>query len=224
MTARGLIIAAPHSGAGKTTVTLALLAALVRRGIKIRAAKAGPDYIDPAFHAAAIGRPSVNLDSWAMPGSLLDALAAQAAERRRYFDDRRRHGPVRWRTRHMRPQRRDRRTRGAFRFAGRAGARRVAAGAIGRRLGARFCDARSRRADRRRHPQSRRQRTPPRAGRRRDRGAGHSCFRRRAARGGAGDAGAASRAGAGRRTCRSRGADGSACRDGQRNISISMPC
>jgi len=77
VTARGLIIAAPHSGAGKTTVTLAILAALARRGVAVRAAKAGPDYIDPAFHAAAIGTPSVNLDSWAMPGALLDALAAQ---------------------------------------------------------------------------------------------------------------------------------------------------
>jgi cobyrinic acid a,c-diamide synthase len=80
VTARGLIIAAPHSGAGKTTVTLALLAALKRRGGVVRAAKAGPDYIDPAFHAAVTGAASVNLDSWAMSGKLLDALAAQAAD------------------------------------------------------------------------------------------------------------------------------------------------
>ena len=80
MTARGLIIAAPHSGAGKTTVTLALIAALKRRNIAVRAAKAGPDYIDPAFHAAVSGVASVNLDSWAMPETLLDALAAQAAD------------------------------------------------------------------------------------------------------------------------------------------------
>jgi cobyrinic acid a,c-diamide synthase len=77
---RGLIIAAPSSGAGKTTVALAILAALKRRGLIVRAAKAGPDYIDPAFHAAAIGSASVNLDSWAMPSALLDALAAQACD------------------------------------------------------------------------------------------------------------------------------------------------
>jgi cobyrinic acid a,c-diamide synthase len=79
MIGRGLIVAAPRSGAGKTVITLALLAALRRRGIAARAAKTGPDYIDPGFHAAATGAAGLNLDSWAMPPALLDALAADAA-------------------------------------------------------------------------------------------------------------------------------------------------
>src|ERR1700691_3663317 len=76
---RGLMIAAPRSGAGKTTVTLGLLRAFKRRGVDVVGLKSGPDYIDPAFHAAASGREGVNLDSWAMPPKLLAALAAEAA-------------------------------------------------------------------------------------------------------------------------------------------------
>jgi cobyrinic acid a,c-diamide synthase len=82
---RGLIVAASHSGAGKTTVTLAILAALARRGIKVRAAKAGPDYIDPAFHAAATAAPGLNLDSWAMPPPLIDALMTETANATELF-------------------------------------------------------------------------------------------------------------------------------------------
>jgi cobyrinic acid a,c-diamide synthase len=76
---RALIISAARSGAGKTTVTLGLLAALRRRGVAVRAAKSGPDYIDPAFHAAATGAPGINLDTWAMTPALIAALAAEAA-------------------------------------------------------------------------------------------------------------------------------------------------
>ncbi len=74
---RGLIVAAPASGSGKTVLTAALLRALAGRGHAVSAFKVGPDYIDPAFHAAASGRACHNLDLWAMrPATLTATLAA----------------------------------------------------------------------------------------------------------------------------------------------------
>ncbi|APH56474.1 Cobyrinic acid a,c-diamide synthase [Granulibacter bethesdensis] len=77
--AKALMVAAPKSGSGKTTVTLALALALRRRGVRVRIAKNGPDYIDPAFHAEAVGLPCFNLDSWAMPPVALDAIWTELA-------------------------------------------------------------------------------------------------------------------------------------------------
>ncbi len=80
MAARGLIIAAPASGCGKTTLTLALLRAYREAGTKVTSAKVGPDYVDPAFHAAASGRDCLNLDAWGMRPELLTALAHRLGE------------------------------------------------------------------------------------------------------------------------------------------------
>jgi cobyrinic acid a,c-diamide synthase len=80
MLGRGIIIAAPASGNGKTAVTLSLLALLKHSGIAVSSAKVGPDYIDPAFHQAATGRPCFNLDSWAMRPEVLRGLLAEAAK------------------------------------------------------------------------------------------------------------------------------------------------
>src|ERR1700735_5877382 len=82
---RGLMIAAPRSGSGKTTVTLGLLRAFRRRGVDVVGVKSGPDYIDPAFHAAASGRDGLNLDSWAMGPALVGGLASRAARGRDLF-------------------------------------------------------------------------------------------------------------------------------------------
>lgn len=76
--APGLLISAPASGTGKTTVMLGLLRALAQDGLTVQAFKSGPDYIDPAFHRAASGRMSFNIDTWTMGAGLLGAIATQA--------------------------------------------------------------------------------------------------------------------------------------------------
>ena len=76
MRSPGLILAAPASGSGKTLVTAGLLRHLRRRGLRVAAAKAGPDFIDPTFHTLASGAPCINLDPWAMRPETLAGLVA----------------------------------------------------------------------------------------------------------------------------------------------------
>lgn len=80
MSAPGILIAAPASGTGKTTITLGLLAALRRRGLAVGSFKVGPDYIDPAFHAIATGRATYNIDPWAMRFETLAGLLEEAGQ------------------------------------------------------------------------------------------------------------------------------------------------
>lgn len=77
----GLLIGAPHSGSGKTLVTLALLRALKNTGADVCSAKAGPDFIDPGFHAKSLGKQSINLDPWAMrPDRIRDLASSQTGD------------------------------------------------------------------------------------------------------------------------------------------------
>ncbi|KAB7709132.1 cobyrinate a,c-diamide synthase [Bacillus aerolatus] len=80
MSQRRIMIAGTGSGAGKTTVTLGLMAAFTARGRSVQGFKCGPDYIDPAYHTAVTGRPSRNLDSWMMDRQIVKDIYARGAE------------------------------------------------------------------------------------------------------------------------------------------------
>ncbi len=76
-----LVIAGVQSGVGKTTATLGILGALARKGLKVQPFKAGPDFIDPGHHTAAVDgeRISRNLDTWMMPAEAVRELFTRSA-------------------------------------------------------------------------------------------------------------------------------------------------
>ncbi|CEH27969.1 cobyrinic acid a,c-diamide synthase [Aneurinibacillus migulanus] len=79
MGSKRIIIAGTGSGAGKTTITIGLMAAFRKKGLVVQGFKCGPDYIDPAYHTAITGRPSRNLDSWMLTEDVVRGVLTRAS-------------------------------------------------------------------------------------------------------------------------------------------------
>ncbi len=90
-----LVIAAPSSGSGKTTVACGLMAALRATGLVVSGHKVGPDYIDPGYHSLATGRPARNLDPALCGARRIAPLFLHGAQERGRGRHRGRDGPVR---------------------------------------------------------------------------------------------------------------------------------
>src|SRR3990172_307832 len=73
-----ILIAGTESGSGKTSLAMAIVSALVRRGLTVQTFKIGPDFLDPTYLAAASGRPCYNLDGWMCGREYVERLFARS--------------------------------------------------------------------------------------------------------------------------------------------------